>query len=747
MTLRHAIGKIIEVGCFLALLAIVGLRPLIAETYDSASSVSVGVLSGVSDPSPAATLIIDGVILLVALGWFVSRLLTSQKTYRACGLEWGALLLSVCAGASCLAAGNARLAINGALDWVLSIVLLILAVQMMHDAWRVRLMACVLIATAAAQATECFHQEWLVFPETESLYRDHREAYWSGQGVPLASDRVKLFEARMRAREATGYFPYSNVAGAHLAMCGLLAIALGVSGLFKNGRQRLDGSTVARIAVAICLFAAMALTRSRAAIIATSLSGLAYAVRLVFAKTYHKHRRTVFISTWFAVLLATTAVVGHGLYWGSLPGRSLDFRWHYWTAAATMIVERPITGYGSGNFGRHYLKLKTIDSPEEVKDPHNMLVSAATDWGLGGLVGMLIMIFGVSRLGTSSGGIMPTERHPRPPPSRACVAGWGFGIAAGIFLPRLWLLGSDDVNYVYFATVLPLTVWGISFVVLMPRAAFNAASLAVGAGFAIAAFLLQDMVNFASHVPGALTTAAAVTAVLIAARYCSGQLSRRHTLRGPLAWTGVTAALLAGVVGVVILPVARSSASITQARRMGATRAAVDRFDDAARADRLDSRPLYECARLLRFMSSNAGGDVKFINDAIDRINRAIQRDPNHLLLRQERSRCYLARATLTHDAKDYASAVEAARSAAGIYPNSPDVYEQLGDRLAAFGQATKSDTLSLQAVDAYRRALAIDQARPEWEHLRRLSPEHRASLERRIAVVESTRSDRDAAK
>lgn len=360
---------------------------------------------------------------------------------------------------------------------------------------------------------------------------------------------------------------------------------------------------------------------------------------------------------------------------------------------------------------------------------------------------MLMMIFGVSRCVTLTDATKPPAERPRPPPSRACVAAWGLAIATGIFLPRLWLLGSDDPNYVYFATALPLTAWSLAYFVLMPRVSCDLAALAVGAGFAVVAFLLQDMVNFASHVPGALTTAVAVIAVLIAARYASGQLCERHSLPKPLLWTVATAVLLASVVGVVIVPVARSVAAMTQARRMGETPAAVERFDAAAAADPLDARPLYEGARLLRYMTTERGGGVRSISGAIARIEQAITRDPDHLLFRRERSRCYLARAAITHDAKDYATAVDAARSAIDLYPISPEVHEQLGDCLAAFGRATNNGALLVQAVDAYHQALAIDDARPQWERLRRLSPQRRASLNRRIAELEAPLRRRTDAK
>ena len=99
-----------------ALLVVVGLRPLISETYDSAGLALTSVLPGIEDPSPVTTLLIDGVIMLAAVGWLIARWRSKDRSYRWCGIEWGVLVIAVAAVVSCIFAGNKRLAINGAGD-------------------------------------------------------------------------------------------------------------------------------------------------------------------------------------------------------------------------------------------------------------------------------------------------------------------------------------------------------------------------------------------------------------------------------------------------------------------------------------------------------------------------------------------------------------------------------------------------------------------------------------------------------
>ena len=109
------------------------------------------------------------------------------------------------------------------------------------------------------------------------------------------------------------------------------------------------------------------------------------------------------------IVLATIVVLSVGTVRGGLPHPSLDFRWRYWTASAEMFGEYWPTGVGAENFGDHYLKYKPIDSPEEVKNPHNFLVQFATEYGAIGLAGALLMLLGGSMAATR-----PTPRGNPP---------------------------------------------------------------------------------------------------------------------------------------------------------------------------------------------------------------------------------------------------------------------------------------------------------------------------------------------
>ena len=108
-----------------------------------------------------------------------------------------------------------------------------------------------------------------------------------------------------------------------------------------------------------------------------------------------------------------------------------------------MIADHPLAGVGRENFGRHYLRTKSIDSPEEVSNPHNLFVQAAADWGFPGLIGFVLMLFGASFYVTRP--IVQTSesnQSERGPPSTITWLGWIIGLMIVIIVVRLPLLGT-----------------------------------------------------------------------------------------------------------------------------------------------------------------------------------------------------------------------------------------------------------------------------------------------------------------
>ena len=526
-----------------------------------------------------------------------------------------------------------------------------------------------------------------------------------------------------------------------------------------------------------------------------------------------RHRRRIFVGAWIAAALVGAAVIGHGWYHGSLPGASLNFRWQYWTASAGMIAEHPWAGVGRENFGRHYVKYKSIQSPEEVSNPHNVFVQAAAEWGVVGLAGLVVMLIGGSwaivrgghttsirgDVGANGELRRAEERKVRTAdPTSAGRRGFGWVAAVGVLVVggRLLMLGSEDANYLYYAGVTTALCWFTGAVsVWAARDADGVPEYSrwamVGAAFGLFAFVFHDTISFAMFVPATATTAFAVFALCVSvgrgdARVVSTEptsLARTRvgsvepTLRewGPAA-VCLGATILVITIGVI--PVARASAGLEQARAMSAridparaelsVREVAEVYRHAAEADPLDPTPYAELANLYRWAAGVGKGPEsrgEFLSAAERAVAAAIERDPFSTGLRRLRRSIVRQAAEIAGTSPDaaeaHARAVAAARDVLDLYPTSPPDWVSLGDTCMTAGEATTGASeepsplpLSLggrgvpetsvtrrehmnEALAAYRKALSLDDARPAWEKYHRMRAKEREEVERKIGRIE----------
>jgi O-Antigen ligase len=714
-------SQILDAAALLIVLVVVGLRPLISESYDTAQLTLVAALPDVESIGPLRTLVLDGLILVAGLLWAVGRLVETDRRYRRCGLGFGLLMLGVAAAVSCAYAGQKRLAFVGAVDWMCCALVAVLLAQLLRRAWQVRLALCVVLASAGATAVECFDQVFNTYPSTEALYAEEREAIWERQGVPLDSPQVAMYENRMYAREAIGFFTHSNVAGAYLVMCGFAAAGLAIAGRAGGARK-----VAAAVAALGCLGAGV-LTNSRGALAAGALASVLWAVHAFLNRKGRLRGNRLLLWGWGAFVLVAAAVIGHGLYHDSLPGRSLEFRWRYWTASVEMAADHPVTGVGSGNFGRHYLQYKDVRSSEEVKNPHNLFVGALSDWGVLGLLGMLTLLVGASRAA------LRPSREIIPNRDSHLFIGGAVPIVIAIFAIRLRLLGSDDSNYLYVATAIPLFAWAGTFALVYAGSrVISFDVLARGIGFGLLAFLASDMVNFASFEPGTATTAFALFGILISIR---GEEVGVGVGRS-IAALGATIAAAIAVLLLGIIPVEKASVLLARARRSSDPAAALAAYHDAIEADGWDSTAAYESARLQRALAGDGSEAIASLRAAVEDVNEAIRRDPVHLKLYREKMRCELILSKLAGMPGDRATAVQTARKMVELYPTSPTTHLELAECLEVRGRVESNAQALEEALREYDRALAIDDGRPAWETVRRMNERRRDAVQSRIEAV-----------
>ena len=87
--------RVIEPAVLLVMLAIVGLRPLIGESFHTAETSVPGPLEDTADPWALTTILVDITILLLASIVTLTRALNREPAWRRSGLEWGICVLVV----------------------------------------------------------------------------------------------------------------------------------------------------------------------------------------------------------------------------------------------------------------------------------------------------------------------------------------------------------------------------------------------------------------------------------------------------------------------------------------------------------------------------------------------------------------------------------------------------------------------------------------------------------------------------
>ncbi len=765
--------RIIEAISLFVLIAVTILRPLVPETYDSAETAIGAALGPLSDPSPVHTLIFDLLILLGACGWLLSHAVGPRHTYRSTGLGLGTAIVVLACVISCLGAGNKRLAVNASLDWLCLPVLTIALIQLMYKPWHRRLLLAAVLASACVQAAACFDQYFCSFADTWEHYQGIKTDLWAGQGVELDTPQVELFERRMLAREASGHLPHSNIAASYLVLCGFAAVGLvlatwkGVGG--GLGRLVACGAALATAALAL----AVPLTKSLGAMVSALAGTILWIVLRVLAKWISANRAKSLALGWGVAAAGILAAAGHGLYHGSFPHMSLTFRWKYWLASYDMIADHALTGVGRENFGRHYLRYKTIDSPEEIANPHNLFVQAAADWGLLGFLGVVVMLVGAS-LALTSEPRPPTDPGPRPAPrsppepraewnpdlsgARAITRTettsaipWTFGLLLVVTLGRLPLLGTDDANYLYYATVTTGIVWLGAFICFAGVRSLTVAghiSVAAAAGIAVGlfAFVLHDMINFAMFVPSTATTAFALLAYCIAERSAPPTEPRASARAEPGSPSPrLTFAAVSGMTALLALFVMRpaigANRELARARNVAGQlhpgsitqQLAYGHFQQAAARDPWDPTPHAECARWLLKLSTIPDLREQALHLAVLSLDQAVKRDP--INIRYPRLRMQLCKTWAEHsgEAMHYHAAIDAAKAALRLYPHDPVGLATLADRQAEAGASIGSGDLLRDAMESYEQALALDRARPAWERIRRFSKRKRSAINAKI--------------
>jgi len=752
-------ARYLDTIVFVTLTALVALRPLVSETYEYRTDAIAIATSGVADPTPIRTLAFDCVILVCGLLCVIARAIDPSRGLRRTGLAWGAGLLTVAAVLSCMSAGQKRVAVTASLDWLCYLLLAATLIQVLRTRVRRHVLVTAVLASATVQAFACFEQYAYSFDETWETYQANKEEFWARQGVDLDSRRVEMLEQRMLAREASGTFYHSNVAGSYLVLCGIVGLSLGLGAVRHVGGAApwVRLASIGGLVAAGGIVAAVYLTGSLGAML-TGVAGLvAVVVLTVIGPRLEARRRTVFMGVWLLATIGVAGVVGVGLTRGSLPGSSLRFRWHYWVNSARMIADHPLTGVGRENFGRHYLAYKPITSAEEISNPHNVLIQAAAEWGLIGVVGVVALLFGASRVLAGLPGDQPTglsaretaarDRGRSPPWGRAelfLLLVVGTAVAAG----RLALCGSEQPAYLYYTGMTTALIWLAAAAIFLvtghraDRAAAGGAAIG-GCGVAVTAFLVHELVNFAIFVPGSATTFFAILAAGVAARARRVDIAGPSPARRPRLAVVAGVIVMTGVAAIAVVPPVRAAGLLRQAERVARDRGGqaalpevAARFRAAVAADPWDTYAQLVWLGWLRHVTASPAQRAPALTLAESMLAQAVARDPHDTGWRRRQVDFYKERARITGDPADFKRAVDAAHAAMALYPAHPRGLIELATCQKLAAEAAGSGSLAERAVRNYERALALDRRRPAGEILHRFTDKEIADISDAIREV-----------
>ncbi|GJM24034.1 MAG: hypothetical protein DHS20C16_04490 [Phycisphaerae bacterium] len=748
-------SRFFDISCLVVLLAVVGLRPLVSESFHTSNSANE-LAPGLHDPVTWHTLLINVVILLTTFTIACRSLFYKGVRVRQTGIELGAMLLLFAAVIACWSAADQRPARLAAIDLLAALALAWGLVQVIKFRWQRVLALSVILASGMVSVAESYDQSFYTMRETEKQYELDRESMWAQKGIALDSPQVTMFENRMRSREASGYFSHSNVFGGYLLLAIFTAAGCALCAYRIRRQTGGVGLVVAYAVLAMLAAFAVYLSNSRGAIVSGVLTLGALGFVIACQSWWAKNRAWVFQCSIGLVIAGIISVATYGVITDGLPGASLDFRWQYWRASSQMFGDHWLTGVGPENFGDAYLKYKTIADAEEVKNPHNALVQIATEYGLPGLLGLILVLLGGAKAYARAAinGDDESDNKAVSNNDGSTVTSYvtcAVLITFGVFSSRIAMLPSQDPAFVAWSLIVAMPAWMIvhgigallakrAEMAVIPKSWWMPAL-----GFALAAFLLQDMINFGFFVPGARTTFAAVFAVTIARVGVVEESDEAQRSVGHWAVPG----LLALTLGWAVFEFSRvfpAESALNDARNFGSSGATPDavneRYLDARRLDPLDGASSVEHARwLMGKATSDAGRSDdnlrRELSSAMGAMNEAISRAPSKYTNYRLASQIHLLRHRVEGE-KDAERAVWAMRQALSLYPSRPMSYVELADCLV---EVPTCSTLT-QAVMHLRRAIELDDARPEWEEVRRFSSRIKTEIEARIQRIEQLIED-----
>ena len=583
-------------SAFLLAAALVTARMTFLETSPVLAGNTLGETT--RQAGPASSVVLDWLCVAPAILIFARRTLDAAYVLR---FSWPATLLAAIAAlgwCSTLWAADRFAAIVLASHLTAAAALLFAGVQLIRDWGRFRLLASVCTGLALALFAHSILYAKIDLPDLRAFWNqyvcpDHPEVSRPDPGTcpkdgkPLTPNREELlkrrglqpgtfaaqqFEKKVFSNELRGFSASANTFAATLVLLGVVALSLAAQRLKDDVKDQ--AGMVAIVALPPIIGWMIWRTESKTAYITPLLSLGIIVTAWRWRHWLAARQKRAFQATAAGTVLAAGAIIGHGIYHGTLFNTSLTFRWNYWVGAGRMIARQLWTGVGLDNFGLHYLAVRLPQAPEEVKDPHNLIVKMLAETGIFG--GMLVVAWLSKMAWDLTRPQLPAVASPATRRSAVNPILWIVGgamtlnIAASLdFAGGGAFVANEALRRAIMLAM--LLIGGIGAAARSLKEATlddrPAPLLAIGIATGLGVFMLHNMVDFAFFEPGPMGLFSLLAGAAMGLRHPSmaGQRKRTAVVAGTLAATVVAWALLAILVVAPVVSAEESAADANTA--------------------------------------------------------------------------------------------------------------------------------------------------------------------------------------
>jgi hypothetical protein len=622
-----------------------------------------------------------------------------------------------------------------------------------------RFLLAVLVAAAVGAAAVGIHQQAWGLPNAWQYFQEHREEVLAQHNIIPGSYAETAFIGRFTGGVQAG-LGHPNVLAALLVLGLFVAAGMAREKWSEAGTKGARGLAVLLVAAAGTCAAGVVLTQSRGGILA-ALVGLWW-----LGVAWWVKRRGRRIALYLLPLVAGGAALAVA---AALDGPvvekallSLRYRLDYWQATAGVLRQHGLAGVGLENFGIYYTEYKLPTAPEEIRDPHNLVLSMWSSLGLPGLAALVGLVVVALRAWLPKRGLevkpaddAPAARATESPGHESLLA----LLAPTVVIAFVWLLALGFFERTLVGWLAAVLILGPMMVLMglapaeepsrLSASSRPLRSLAAACVAALAAFALMEQIGTSILEPPTVWAMLVVLGVSLRApppRPWAISLgddalevtaaSEPGVRLGPWSKFALMLLIMAACFSytrMLLVPFMREDALLAEA---GLCADAVGKeavLQAAAAANPLAWEPALLRGRAWQRQAASENVQEKSLSleHALAAYQDAIARQPRlrHAYLGLAACRLTMPGA-FAADRTAWQAALEYVEEASRLYPTDLPTQAEKATLLDLLGE-------NARALAEYRRLLDLDRLMPD-EGRRLHPPEFRAAIEDRIRQLEA---------